>query len=655
MRTSFLFLVLVAAVAGPAHADLRDRRPEIRAAFDAAEAGRLDLTQASAYRDHPLFPWLQATVLRRNLDAANPSQVQAILARDGDQPAARWLREAWLGNRIKNKDWAGFRQAYRGSEDKTLRCNDLFARLDAGATDARWIADAQALWLTGSSLADACDGPFARLAAMGKLDDSQRWQRIDLAIPDGQSGLLRSIARGMAASDAALVTSYAKFIDSPVAPAPDVWPVTTRSREVATVGLARLAKRDPDRAIAMVQAITPALGLDEKQRGRVLYEAALWTVASYLPGSAARLNAVPALAYDERLHEWRVREAISRGDDAAALAAIEKMGASQRNDSRWQYFEARLRERIGQVQPARVLYAKAAASSTFHGWLAADRLQQPYSLCALEPVVDPTLSARVAANPYLARALELFAIDRPALAAREWGSAIKPMPDAERRLAVRRALDEGWYDRSVFAMNIAPEDLRYYSLRFPFHHEADIRAQAKINALDPAWVAAQTRAESAFMPKARSGADARGLMQLLPGTGALTARRIGVPWTGGDSLYDPTTNITLGTAYLRQMLDRLGGKSYLAIAAYNAGPAPIDRWTAARPQMDPDFFVESIPYKETREYVARVLAFSVIYDWRLNGNAASLGDRLVGRFNTEASQRRGFTCPANPAIASTTP
>ncbi len=655
MRTSFLFVLLLATVAGPAHADLRDRRPEIRAAFDAAEAGRLDLTQASAYSDHPLFPWLQATVLRRNLDAANPSQVQSILTRDGDQPAARWLREAWLGNRIKAKDWAGFREAYRGSDDKTLRCNDLVARLDASAPDARWVSDAQALWLTGSSLPDACDVPFARLAAIGKLDDAQRWQRIDLAIPDGQSGLLRSIAKGMAAGDAALVASYAMFIDAPVAPAPAAWPVTARSREVATVGLARLAKRDPDRALAMVQALAPALGLDEKQRGRVLYEAALWTVASYSPGSVARLNAVPEAAYDERLHEWRVREAISRGDDAAALAAIEKMGTTQRNDSRWQYFEARLRERIGQVQPARALYAKAAASPTFHGWLAADRLQQPYSLCALEPVVDPAMSARVAANPYLARALELFAIDRPALAAREWGSAIKPMPDVERRLAVRRALDEGWYDRSVFAMNIAPEDLRYYSLRFPFHHEADIRAQAKINALDPAWVAAETRAESAFMPKARSGADARGLMQLLPGTGALTARRIGVPWTGGDSLYDPSTNITLGTAYLRQMLDRFGGKSYLAIAAYNAGPAPIDRWTAARPQMDADFFVESIPYKETREYVARVLAFSVIYDWRLNGNAASLGDRLVGRFNTDARQRRGFTCPAIPAIASTQP
>lgn len=652
MRHSSLLILILATFAAPAHADLRERRPALSAAFDAADAGRLDLAQADAFADHPLYPWLQASVLRRNFDRVAPGQVAAFLERGGEQPAARWLREAWLADRVKAKDWAGFRQAWRGSEDKGLRCNELVARQEAGVTDARWVADAQALWLTGTSLPDACDAPFVRLAAMGKLDDAQRWQRIDLAIPAGPPGLLRFVAKGLPPGEAALATAYAAYLEAPADTLPANWPANNRSREVVVSALARLAKRDPDRASALLATLAPVAGLDEKQRGRVLYEIALWTVASYSPGAAARLNAVPDAAYDERLHEWRAREAISRSDDAAALAAIEKMGTTQRNDSRWQYFEARLRERLGQAAAARALFQKAAATAAFHGWLAADRLKQPYALCALEPVADPLLAAKVAGNGGVVRALELFAIERPALAAREWVTAIKPMTDAERRLAVRRALDEGWYDRSVFAMNLSPDDLRYYSLRFPLHHEGDIRAQSKVNGLDPTWVAAQTRAESAFMPRARSSADARGLMQLLPGTGALTARRLGLPWSGGDSLYDPTTNITLGAAYLRQMLDRFGGKAYLAIAAYNAGPAPIDRWTAARPTMDPDFFVESIPYKETREYVARVLAFSVIYDWRLNANAASLSDRLVGRFDNDPRQRRAFTCPATPTPAS---
>ncbi|HMB42470.1 MAG TPA: transglycosylase SLT domain-containing protein, partial [Luteimonas sp.] len=261
------------------------------------------------------------------------------------------------------------------------------------------------------------------------------------------------------------------------------------------------------------------------------------------------------------------------------------------------------------------------------------------------PSADAALRQRVAGNAGLQRAFELFAIQRPGPATREWNVATKPMTDDERRVAVLLAQNAGWYDRAVFGMTGGPDDMRYYSLRFPLHHDADIRAQSQVNGLDPAWVAGETRAESAFMPNARSGADARGLMQLLPGTGALTARRLGLVWQGGESLFDASTNITLGTAYLRQMVDHFSGFPYLAIAAYNAGPAPVQRWMAQRPGLDPDFFIESMPYKETREYVARVLAFSVVYDWRLNGNAAPLNDRLLGHLVNDPKQRRGFICP----------
>lgn len=639
---ALLLIVLAAdAAAQPAPAT----RGELLAAFAAADQGRLDSATAARLSGHPLAGWLQATDLRDRIAQAQAGEVRPLLDRLGNQAAGRWLREGWLRELVKRRDWDGFRAAYQGSDDEQLRCADLQARLLAGKDDAAWVNDAKALWLTGGSLPTECDAPFARLASTGKLDNALRWQRLDLAAAKGESGLMRFLAKGMGGSEGALATSYATYVDAPGESIPASWPNDNRSREVAASALARLGKRDPDRAERILPTVASRLGMDERQRGRVLYEIALWTVASYSPGSAARLNAVPAVAYDEKLHEWRVREAINRGDDAAALAAIEKMGAAQRSDSRWEYFEARLRERLGQNDAARKLYQQAAASPAFHGWLAADRLKQPYALCSQEPASDAMLRKRVAGNAALARALQLFALDRAGPAAREWGDVVKALADDERRVAVQLAIEAGWFDRAVFGMNLSPDDVRYYSLRFPLTNQDTIRAQSKINSLDPAWVAAQTRAESAFMPKARSAADARGLLQLLPGTGALTARRIGMDWRGGESLYEPVTNLTLGTAYLRQMLDRYSGLPYLAIAAYNAGPAPVDRWMQARLQMDPDFFVEAIPYKETREYVARVLAFSVVYDWRLNGKAAALSDRLVGRFDDAAASRRAFVCP----------
>jgi soluble lytic murein transglycosylase len=130
------------------------------------------------------------------------------------------------------------------------------------------------------------------------------------------------------------------------------------------------------------------------------------------------------------------------------------------------------------------------------------------------------------------------------------------------------------------------------------------------------------------MTDAHSGADARGLMQLVPATAQRVASSNGLPWEGGDSLYDPTVNIELGTRYLAQMAARYNDAPWLASAAYNAGPNRVDQWVDARSALPPDLFVATMPFKETREYVARVMLFSVIYDWRLNGKVAPMSSRM---------------------------
>jgi len=411
---------------------------------------------------------------------------------------------------------------------------------------------------------------------------------------------------------------------------------------LAAAGLARLAKSDPDRAEALLPAYAEALEFGEAERGTVLYQVALWTVASYLPESARRLAAVPASAYDDRLREWRAREAMSRSDWPAALAAIRAMPEAQRGDSRWTYFQARLTELAGDKAGARALYQDAAKKAEFHGFLAADRIGAPYALCPWLPPDDAVMKAKVAADPALSRAVRLYRIERKDWAEREWKDALSRFDDAQRRLAVEVAEDNGWFDRGVFGLGRTPDERRLYALRFPLHHDATIRREAARNGLDPSWVAAEIRAESVFNPNARSPANAMGLMQVLPGTGSGVAQRIGLAgYTGASSLYDPDINIAIGTAYLRQLLDKYG-QPYVTIAAYNAGPTPAARWLGQRPSHDPDFWIETISYKETREYVARVMSFAVIYDWRLNGNALPLSERMQGR--TQAP-RKAFACP----------
>src|SRR5204863_9495322 len=138
-----------------------------------------------------------ATALPAQITPATRAQVEPVLERYDGQPAAEWLRSAWLSELARRQDWPDFRRAYRDSDDKALRCADLAARLDAGVTDERWVQDARALWLTGTSLADDCDAPFARMMALGKLDEGWLWQRSDLAVTEKQTGVIRYLAKNL--------------------------------------------------------------------------------------------------------------------------------------------------------------------------------------------------------------------------------------------------------------------------------------------------------------------------------------------------------------------------------------------------------------------------------------------------------------------------
>lgn len=635
-----------AAATAPAFAQVASDAT-LKAAIDAAEAGSFDAARFAGLASHPAYGWVEYAALRRNMDVMLPAQGQAFLARYKGQAVAESFRADWLASRARLKDWAGFRAAWvPGVASTTLRCAELDARLATGAADARWTEDAQALWRsTGKSLPNECDGPFAALAARGGLPPALRWERLEKAAAEWNPGVMRTAANGLPADEAALAADYAAFVQSPHGRALN-WPRTARSRLVASHGLAKLGKAAPSSAESQLPAIAQALGFTETDRGRVLYQVALWTVASYLPESARRLAAVPLASYDTSLHEFQAREAMARSDWRGALAAIRRMPADMRDDSRWMWFEARTAELTGDKAGAQALYRKAAANPDFHGFLAADRLGLPYTLCPWLPDTNATARAAVARDPALVRAFALQRAERKSWAEREWKDALSRFSDKQRHLAVAAAQDAGWFDRGVFGLvNVdgkrLEDELRLYQLRFPIHHAETIQREAQRNRIDPAWVAAEIRAESVFDPRARSSANAMGLMQVLPATGASVAQRIGQPWRGAESLYDPDTNIILGTAYLRQLTDKYG-KPYEVMAGYNAGPAPLNRWKSQRPGMDPDFWIETISYKETREYVARILAFSVLYDWRMQGDAQRVTDRMHGR---SGGARTQFTCP----------
>jgi soluble lytic murein transglycosylase len=132
------------------------------------------------------------------------------------------------------------------------------------------------------------------------------------------------------------------------------------------------------------------------------------------------------------------------------------------------------------------------------------------------------------------------------------------------------------------------------------------------------------RRESAFYPQARSPVGARGLMQLMPATGQEVAGSLG-QGVGSADLFEVEYNVLLGSAYYRQLLDRYGGNRAFALAAYNAGPHRVDRWRHPPGEGVPvDIWVDTIPYKETREYVQAVLFYNVVFQYLLGDTGALL-------------------------------
>lgn len=148
----------------------------------------------------------------------------------------------------------------------------------------------------------------------------------------------------------------------------------------------------------------------------------------------------------------------------------------------------------------------------------------------------------------------------------------------------------------------------FWELLYPLAYWDAVQELSAARGVDPYLVAAVMREESAFGPAAISRAGARGLMQLMPATARKVARALALPDPPPEGLHAPTLNLTLGIAYLAQVLEEFGGNVPAALAAYNAGPQAARHWREQIPTADPDRFIEAIPYAETREYVKRVLA-----------------------------------------------
>lgn len=373
---------------------------------------------------------------------------------------------------------------------------------------------------------------------------------------------------------------------------------------------------------------------------------AVWTERQVLSRKLLRLGDVPSAYRTAAQHGQSAGEGLHEAEFLAGFIALRRLEDPARaarhfavlgrdsdsviTNARAHYWRGRAAAAQGQAEAARGHYAAAAALPTaFYGQLGALALGE----------AAPQLAARIAATrppqpaPGAAEAFLEKELVQAVLTLADLGDTARARlfllrleetaPDAaEQVLTARLANSIGRQDHAVWVARRAGADgVMLLPEGWPTPYALPATASPNGAAVEPAFVYAVTRQESNFDPTALSPANARGLMQLLPGTATLVARQLGVPHQPGWLTTQPEHNLRLGAQYLADQLARFGNLA-MAAAAYNAGPRRVDEWlvTYGDPRLpataggqDMIDWMEQIPFSETRNYAQRVVENAVIY------------------------------------------
>ena len=621
MRLTLCVLLVVLTGTGDALAS-RAADNAFTAAREAFRTGRADLLDKHAARlsGHVLEPYADYWRLRMRLENADTAAVDAFLKRMDGQYLADRLRHDWTRLLAKRSDWPGVVAAVREirQPDPDIPCLVAQARLGLG--DLAGLGDTTPLWLSGSTLTDACEALFDQLRERGQVDAAQLHRRRLLALDAGDARLLTRLGGSDWAVDAARIQRANDKPDTVL----DSLRNGGKPDAAALVAILRRARLDPLAAYSALQVVRSHLQAGDLRwlHGRLAFYAA----RQHLPQSVQWLTqADPTLLNDDDW-AWQTRLALRRGDWPAVLQSIDRMSRDMQNEQAWRFWRARALQATGREPEATQIMVGLAGEPTFYGQLASETLGPSMSERQRDYTPSSADIKGVAARPGFARGLELHRLGFDFEATREWSWGYAELSDEQLIAGAELARREGWFERSIWTAE-RTRRVHNFALRYPTPFNEQVRARATHHTLDPALLYGLIRQESRFNPEATSPTGARGLMQVMPTTATWLAKKLGVRRPSDKALGDPGTNVQLGSAYVRHLLDTLEQSPVLVAAGYNAGPRRAQRWRDQKP-LEGAIYAESIPILETRDYVKKVLANATVYGRQLGGSALSLKDRL---------------------------
>ena len=540
----------------------------------------------------------------RNGNDNAPAQ---FLARQNQSAMGESVRNEWLKSLGRRNQVALFQQQYlqlpADGRVQEVRC---YAQLFGLENNVAFINE---LVEETGRLPSGCNNLLQARAAQGTLDLSRAWRRVRGLISVGQI------------TDA---NNLASALGSPLG-STGFGAQENMLRSVIGTD----AQKSPDSAATRLQQISGSL--NNEQIGYA------WGVLGL--AHAKNLNMHNALVYyrqadrrqlDTEQFEWYARAALRLQNWSELASVIQSMPPKLQSEPTWQYWLGRSLAVQGNHVAATHLYRQAAASGrNFYAILATEELGNHINTRNNAPEAIGAHINQLTNDGAIHRALSLFHTSQQLnnwkmrrQAQNEWRYATRGMNETTLLTAAQLAFNHQFYDMAIYSAE-KTNKLLNYALRYPMPYR-DLVVQHSGNVgVDTAWVYGLIRQESRFVTAAQSGVGAQGLMQVMPATASMIARKIGMD---NSSLYTMSGNIRMGTWYMANTRSNLSNSDVLATAGYNAGPGRARKWQGS--SMEGAIYTETIPFNETRDYVKKVLANSVYYASLLGEPQISLKQRL---------------------------
>jgi len=625
---------------------------DAREAFGRRDRDKLALLRATAVTNHlPLAQWVDYWELTNRLSEVSSPEIEEFYARWPGTYVEDRLRNDWLLEVGHRQDWDAFKRDYprfRMNDDRSVSC---YATLIEHLADKEVHDAALAQWLAVRDIDGGCQLMAQTLYDDKVFTDADVWRRIRQATELPAKSAERALRGAAQILGKPALKEMSALLDNPahfVTRKSDIG--TARRNDMVTLALARMGANDPAAA---------ALQLRERWQSTIGADNAAWAWAEIAKHGAQSLlpDAVdwadrawaarkPRKAdkpgppeWSDEVLAWHARAALRAGSGTQRWKdverAIDAMSAKERAQDSWIYWRAQAELALGQAAPgpgseaaiaeARRQLKALSANVSFYGLLAAEDLGESFALPDKPVPLTPLERGLAHASTGLQRGLALSALDMRDEGRREWNFTLRGMGDRDLLAAAQWACDMSEWQLCINTSERTKAEIDI-AQRYPLPFRREIVEAATNAGVDPAFVFGLIRQETRFMGNMRSAVGANGLMQLMPATAKWAAKKASIPFRA-ELITDSSTNLRIGSFYLKLVLDSFGGSDPMAAAAYNAGPARPRRWRGGM-MLAPEVWTENVPFYETRDYVKKVMTNAAIYAALLGNKGPLLRPRL---------------------------